>query len=140
MNTDPAAVAFETVDYAIKNNCDVAIIDTAGRLHTKGHLMQELSKIKRSVGKRMDGAPQDVLLVLDATTGQNAVEQARHFTDATEVTCLALTKLDGTAKGGVAIGISDQFKIPIRYIGVGEGIDQIQLFDKIQFVETLFQD
>ncbi len=140
MNTDPAAVAFETVDYAIKNNCDVAIIDTAGRLHTKGHLMQELSKIKRSVGKRMDGAPHDVLLVLDATTGQNAVEQARHFTDATEVTCLALTKLDGTAKGGVAIGISDQFKIPIRYIGVGEGVDQIQLFDKIQFVETLFQD
>lgn len=140
MNTDPAAVAFETVDYAIKNNCDVAIIDTAGRLHTKGHLMQELSKIKRSVGKRMDGAPHDVLLVLDATTGQNAVEQARHFTDATEVTCLALTKLDGTAKGGVAIGISDQFKIPIRYIGVGEGVDQIQLFDKIQFIETLFQD
>ena len=140
MNTDPAAVAFETVDYAIKNNCDIAIIDTAGRLHTKGHLMQELSKIKRSVGKRMDGAPHDVLLVLDATTGQNAVEQARHFTEATEVTCLALTKLDGTAKGGVAIGISDQFKIPIRYIGVGEGIDQIQIFDKIQFVETLFQD
>jgi fused signal recognition particle receptor len=140
MNTDPAAVAFETVDYAIKNNCDVAIIDTAGRLHTKSHLMQELSKIKRSVGKRMDGAPHDVLLVLDATTGQNAVEQARHFTDATEVTCLALTKLDGSAKGGVAIGISDQFQIPIKYIGVGEGIDQIQLFDKVQYVETLFQD
>jgi fused signal recognition particle receptor len=140
MNTDPAAVAFETVDYAIKNQCDVAIIDTAGRLHTKSHLMQELSKIKRSVGKRMDGAPHDVLLVLDATTGQNAVEQARHFTNATEVTCLALTKLDGTAKGGVAIGISDQFQIPIRYIGVGEGIDQIQLFDKIQFVETLFEN
>jgi fused signal recognition particle receptor len=128
------------VDYAIKNNCDVAIIDTAGRLHTKSHLMQELSKIKRSVGKRMDGAPHDVLLVLDATTGQNAVEQARHFTDATEVTCLALTKLDGSAKGGVAIGISDQFQIPIKYIGVGEGIDQIQLFDKVQYVETLFQD
>jgi fused signal recognition particle receptor len=102
--------------------------------------MQELSKIKRSVGKRMDGAPHDVLLVLDATTGQNAVEQARHFTDATEVTCLALTKLDGSAKGGVAIGISDQFQIPIKYIGVGEGIDQIQLFDKVQYVETLFQD
>lgn len=139
MEADPAAVAFETVDYAIKNQCDVAIIDTAGRLHTKHHLMQELSKIKRSVGKRMDGAPHDVLLVLDATTGQNAIEQAKHFTEATEVTCLALTKLDGTAKGGVAIGITDQFKIPIRYIGVGEGIDQLQLFDKTEFVHSLFR-
>jgi fused signal recognition particle receptor len=139
MEADPAAVAFETVDYAIKNQCDVAIIDTAGRLHTKHHLMQELSKIKRSVGKRMDGAPHDVLLVLDATTGQNAIEQAKHFTEATEVTCLALTKLDGSAKGGVAIGITDQFKIPIRYIGVGEGIDQLQLFDKTAFVKSLFR-
>jgi len=139
MEADPAAVAFETVDYAIKNQCDVAIIDTAGRLHTKHHLMQELSKIKRSVGKRMDGAPHDVLLVLDATTGQNAIEQAKHFTEATEVSCLALTKLDGTAKGGVAIGITDQFKIPIRYIGVGEGIDQLQLFDKTEFVHSLFR-
>ncbi|RME04298.1 MAG: signal recognition particle-docking protein FtsY, partial [Bacteroidetes bacterium] len=104
MNTDPAAVAYETTDYAIKNNCDVAIIDTAGRLHTKVNLMNELGKIKRSVGKRLEGAPHDVLLVLDATTGQNAIEQAKQFTAATEVTCLALTKLDGTAKGGVAIG------------------------------------
>jgi fused signal recognition particle receptor len=101
--------------------------------------MQELSKIKRSVGKRMDGAPHDVLLVLDATTGQNAIEQAKHFTEATDVTCLALTKLDGTAKGGVAIGITDQFRIPIRYIGVGEGIDQLQLFDKTEFVKSLFR-
>ncbi|MEM1220808.1 MAG: signal recognition particle-docking protein FtsY, partial [Bacteroidota bacterium] len=120
MNTDPAAVAYETVQYAQNNNCDVAIIDTAGRLHTKINLMKELSKIKRSVSKKMESAPHDVLLVLDATTGQNAIEQAKHFTEATEVSCLALTKLDGTAKGGVAIGISDQFKIPIKYIGVGE--------------------
>lgn len=139
MNTDPAAVAFETVQYAIKQNCDIAIIDTAGRLHTKLHLMQELTKIKRSIAKKMEGAPHDVLLVLDATTGQNAIEQARRFTEATEVTALALTKLDGTAKGGVAIGISDQFKIPIRYIGVGEGIDQLQVFQTERFVQTLFE-
>ncbi|MFM8450063.1 MAG: signal recognition particle-docking protein FtsY [Haliscomenobacter sp.] len=139
MNTDPAAVAFETVQFAIKQNCDIAIIDTAGRLHTKLHLMQELTKIKRSIAKKMEGAPHDVLLVLDATTGQNAIEQARRFTEATEVTALALTKLDGTAKGGVAIGISDQFKIPIRYIGVGEGIDQLQVFQTERFVQTLFE-
>ena len=139
MNTDPAAVAYETVEYAIDNNCDVAIIDTAGRLHTKINLMKELTKIKRSVGKKLDGAPHDVLLVLDATTGQNAIEQAKHFTDATDVTCLALTKLDGTAKGGVAIGISDQFKVPIKYIGVGEAIEQLQVFNKRAFVDSLFE-
>lgn len=138
MYTDPAAVAFETVDYAVENNCDVAIIDTAGRLHTKINLMKELSKIKRSVSKRLPGAPHDVLLVLDATTGQNAIEQATHFTKATDVSSLAITKLDGTAKGGVAIGISDQFKIPIKYIGVGEGIEQLQIFNKRAFVESLF--
>ncbi|MCP3930574.1 MAG: signal recognition particle-docking protein FtsY [Bacteroidetes bacterium] len=138
MNTDPAAVAYETVSYAIENNCDVAIIDTAGRLHTKINLMRELGKIKRSLGKRLEGAPHEVLLVLDATTGQNAIEQARHFTNATEVTALALTKLDGTAKGGVAIGISDQFKVPIKYIGIGEAIDKLQIFNKRVFVDSLF--
>lgn len=138
MHTDPAAVAFETVKYALDNDCDVAIIDTAGRLHTKINLMKELTKIRRSVGKCMEGAPHEVLLVLDATTGQNAFEQAKHFTDATEVSALALTKLDGTAKGGVAIGISDQFKVPIKYIGVGEGIEQLQVFNKRAFVESLF--
>ncbi len=140
MHTDPAAVAYETVKYAIDNDCDVAIIDTAGRLHTKKHLMSELTKIKRSIGKKMASAPHEVLLVLDATTGQNAIEQATHFTNATEVTALALTKLDGTAKGGVAIGISDQFKVPIKYLGVGEGIDQIQIFNKRAFVDSLFKD
>lgn len=139
MNTDPAAVAYETVDYALNNDCDVAIIDTAGRLHTKINLMNELSKIKRSASKRLDGSPHDVLLVLDATTGQNAIEQAKQFTAATDVTCLALTKLDGTAKGGVAIGISDQFKIPIKYIGIGEQMDQLQVFNKRAFVESLFK-
>jgi fused signal recognition particle receptor len=140
MNTDPAAVAYETVDYARKNNCDVAIIDTAGRLHTKFNLMKELSKIKRSVTKALPGAPHQVLLVLDATTGQNAIEQARAFTEATDVTSLALTKLDGTAKGGVAIGITDQFRVPIRYIGVGEGIEHLQVFNKRAFVDSLFGD
>ncbi|MFT4667304.1 MAG: fused signal recognition particle receptor [Polaribacter sp.] len=139
MNTDPAAVAYETVEYAIKNNCDVAIVDTAGRLHNKVGLMNELTKIKKSMTKKLDGAPHDVMLVLDATTGQNAIEQATHFTAATEVSCLALTKLDGTAKGGVAIGISDQFKIPIKYIGVGEGIEQLQVFNKRAFVESFFK-
>ncbi len=139
MKTDPAAVAYETVQYAINNDCDVAIIDTAGRLHTKKHLMAELTKIKRSIGKKMKTAPHEVLLVLDATTGQNAIEQATHFTNATEVTALALTKLDGTAKGGVAIGISDQFKIPIKYLGVGEGIEQLQIFNKRAFVDSLFK-
>lgn len=139
MNTDPAAVAYETVEFAVNNNCDVAIIDTAGRLHTKINLMKELSKIKRSIGKKLDGAPHEVLLVLDATTGQNAIEQAKHFTNATEVSALAMTKLDGTAKGGVVIGISDQFKIPIKYIGVGEQIDQLQIFNKRAFVNSLFE-
>ncbi|MEN0002504.1 MAG: signal recognition particle-docking protein FtsY [Bacteroidota bacterium] len=139
MNTDPAAVAYETVNYAIANKCDVAIIDTAGRLHTKINLMRELTKIKRSVSKKMETAPHEVLLVLDATTGQNAIEQAKHFTQATDVTALALTKLDGTAKGGVAIGISDVFKVPIKYIGVGEGIEQLQVFNKRAFVDSLFE-
>lgn len=139
MNTDPAAVAYETVNKAMKEGHDVAIIDTAGRLHTKINLMNELGKIKRSIGKCMEGAPHEVLLVLDATTGQNAIEQARHFTNATEVSALALTKLDGTAKGGVAIGISDQFKVPIKYIGVGEGIGQLQVFNKRAFVDSLFE-
>ncbi len=139
MNADPAAVAYETVNKAIEEDFDIAIIDTAGRLHTKINLMQELSKIKRSVSKRLPDAPHEVLLVLDATTGQNAIEQATHFTAATDVTALALTKLDGTAKGGVAIGISDQFKVPIRYIGVGEGINQLQIFNKRAFVDAFFQ-
>ncbi|MBN8681780.1 MAG: signal recognition particle-docking protein FtsY [Chitinophagales bacterium] len=138
MNADPAAVAFETVNYAVENNCDICIIDTAGRLHNKSHLMQELGKIHRSIDKKLPGAPHDVLLVLDASTGQNAQEQARHFTEVAPITCLALTKLDGTAKGGVAISISDQFKIPIRYIGVGESIHQLQIFNKKAFVESLF--
>lgn len=139
MNTDPAAVAFETMQKGIDENYDVIIIDTAGRLHNKIHLMNELSKMKKSVTKNMDSAPHDVLLVLDATTGQNAIEQATKFTEATEVSCLALTKLDGTAKGGVAIGITDQFKIPIKYIGVGEGIEQLQVFNKKAFVDSLFK-
>ena len=138
MNTDPAAVAYETTQYAQNNNMDVAIIDTAGRLHTKIGLMDELSKIKRSIEKKYPGAPHEVLLVLDATTGQNAIEQAKHFTAATNVTALALTKLDGSAKGGVVLGISDQFKIPIKYIGVGEGISQLQVFNKRAFVDSLF--
>jgi len=139
MNTDPAAVAYETVTYAHTYEMDVAIIDTAGRLHNKIHLMKELSKIKNSINKKMPGAPHEVLLVLDATTGQNAIEQAKAFTAATDVTALALTKLDGTAKGGVAIGISDQFKIPIKYIGVGEGMDHLQVFNKRAFVDSLFK-
>ncbi len=138
MQSDPAAVAFETVQHAIRHNLDIAIIDTAGRLHTKLNLMRELSKIKRSVAKALDGAPHEVLLVLDASTGQNAFEQCSKFTEATEVSDLALTKLDGTAKGGVVLGISDQFKIPIRYIGVGEGIEQLQIFNKKAFVDSLF--
>jgi fused signal recognition particle receptor len=139
MNADPAAVAFEAVQQGIRAGSDVVLIDTAGRLHNKVNLMNELSKIKRSVDKSMPGAPHDVMLVLDATTGQNAIEQARHFTAATEVSCLALTKLDGSAKGGVALGISDQFKIPIRYIGVGEGIEMLQVFNKEVFVKALFE-
>jgi len=140
MNTDPAAVAYETVQYAINNDCHVCIIDTAGRLHTKKHLMTELTKIKNSINKKAPGAPHEVMLVLDATTGQNAVEQAKAFTAATDVTSLAMTKLDGSAKGGVVLSISDQFKIPIKYIGVGEGIEQLQVFNKKKFVESLFAD
>ncbi len=138
MNSDPAAVAYETVQHAINTDADIVLIDTAGRLHTKLYLMKELSKIKGSINKKSLGAPHEVMLVLDATTGQNAIEQATKFTEATDVTCLALTKLDGTAKGGVAIGISDQFKIPIKYIGVGEGIDHLQVFNKQAFVDSLF--
>ncbi len=139
MNTDPAAVAYETVQYAMNNDVDVCIIDTAGRLHTKKHLMTELTKINASINKKLPGAPHEVLLVLDATTGQNAIEQANKFTEATHVTSLAMTKLDGSAKGGVVLGISDQFKIPIKYIGVGEGIEQLQVFNKGAFVEALFE-
>jgi len=138
MHTDPAAVAYETVQYAQNNDTNVCIIDTAGRLHTKKHLMEELTKIKTSINKKLPGAPHEVLLVLDATTGQNAIEQAKAFTAATEVTSLALTKLDGSAKGGVVLSISDQFKIPIKYIGVGEGIEQLQVFNRKAFVDSLF--
>ncbi len=138
MHTDPAAVAYETVNYAMENDCDICIVDTAGRLHNKKGLMEELSKIKRSMGKKLEGAPHDVMLVLDATTGQNAIEQCRQFSEATEVKSLALTKLDGTAKGGVAIGITDQFQIPIKYIGIGEGIHQLQIFNEKAFVDSLF--
>lgn len=138
MNADPAAVAYETTQFALNGSYDVAIIDTAGRLHTKKHLMTELTKIKNSIGKKLPGAPHEILLVLDATTGQNAIEQARHFTEATDVSALALTKLDGTAKGGVVLGISDIFKIPIKYIGVGEGMEQLQVFNKEAFVGSLF--
>ena len=139
MNADPAAVAYEATKFAVDNNYDVAIIDTAGRLHTKVGLMNELGKIKRSIDKALPDAPHEVLLVLDATTGQNAIEQCRQFTEVTQVSALALTKLDGTAKGGVAIAITDQFKVPIKYIGVGETIDKLQLFDKNAFVASLFK-
>lgn len=138
MNTDPAAVAYESVAHAIKEKYDVVIIDTAGRLHTKINLMNELGKIRRSIDKALPGAPHDVILVLDATTGQNAIEQCKQFSAATEVQSLALTKLDGTAKGGVALGISDQFRIPIKYIGLGEGMHQLLVFNKQAFVESLF--
>ena len=138
MDTDPAAVAFEAVKYGAENNADVVIIDTAGRLHNKINLMNELSKIKLVMDKQVLGAPHEVLLVLDASTGQNAFEQAKQFTAATEVTSLALTKLDGTAKGGVVIGISDQFSIPVKYIGVGEQMNDLQLFDSKNYVESLF--
>jgi fused signal recognition particle receptor len=138
MNTDPASVAFDAVKQAVDMNADVVIIDTAGRLHTKVNLMNELSKIKRVIQKFIPEAPHDVMLVLDGSTGQNAVIQAREFTKATEVTSLAITKLDGTAKGGVVIGVSDQFQIPVRYIGVGEKQDDLQVFNPQMFVETLF--
>lgn len=137
-DADPASVAFDTLKSAEAKNADVVIIDTAGRLHNKKHLMDELSKIKRVMQKVYPNAPHDVMLVLDASTGQNALEQAKQFTKATDVSCLALTKLDGTAKGGVVLGISDQFKIPIRYIGVGEGMEQLQIFNRKEFVNALF--
>jgi len=138
MNADPAAVAFDTVKSAQSQGFDVVIIDTAGRLHNKINLMNELMKIRRVIQKVIPEAPHEVLLVLDASTGQNAIEQARQFTAATEVNALALTKLDGTAKGGVAIGISDQFKIPVKYIGIGEKIEDLQIFDRFEFVDSLF--
>ena len=139
MGSDPASVAFDTLTSALKQNADVVIIDTAGRLHNKVNLMNELTKIKRVMQKVITDAPHEVLLVLDGSTGQNAFEQAKHFTLATEVTSLAVTKLDGTAKGGVVIGISDQFKIPVKYIGVGEGIDDLQVFNKHEFVDSFFK-
>jgi fused signal recognition particle receptor len=139
MNTDPSAVAFDTVKKAVELNADVVIIDTAGRLHTKVNLMNELTKIKRVIQKFIPDAPHDVMLVLDGSTGQNAFIQAQEFTKATEVTSLAITKLDGTAKGGVVIGISDQFKIPVKYIGVGEKIEDLQIFNKTEFVDSLFK-
>ncbi|MFM8431213.1 MAG: signal recognition particle-docking protein FtsY, partial [Bacteroidota bacterium] len=138
MGSDPASVAFDTIQSAVAQKADVAIIDTAGRLHNKINLMNELSKIKRVMQKVIPEAPHEVLLVLDASTGQNAVEQARQFTLATEVNALALTKLDGTAKGGVVIGISDEFRIPVKYIGVGEKLHDLQAFDRVAFVDSLF--
>ncbi len=138
MGSDPASVAFDTLKSAVSQDADVVIIDTAGRLHNKVNLMNELTKIKRVMQKVIDDAPHDVLLVLDGSTGQNAFEQAKQFTKATEVTSLAVTKLDGTAKGGVVIGISDQFQIPVKYIGVGEGIDDLQVFNKHEFVDSFF--
>lgn len=138
MGSDPASVAFDTLKSAISQNADVVLIDTAGRLHNKVNLMNELTKIKRVMQKLIPDAPHDVLLVLDGSTGQNAFEQAKQFTAATEVTSLAVTKLDGTAKGGVVIGISDQFQIPVKYIGVGEGMEDLQVFNKFEFVDSFF--
>ena len=140
MGSDPASVAFDTLSSAKANNADVVIIDTAGRLHNKINLMNELSKIKKVMEKVIPGAPHEVLLVLDGSTGQNAFEQAKQFTAATEVNALAITKLDGTAKGGVVIGISDQFKTPVKYIGLGEGIEDLQIFRRKEFVDSLFGD
>jgi len=139
MGSDPASVAFDTLQSAVSQNADIVIIDTAGRLHNKVNLMNELTKVKRVMQKVVEDAPHDVLLVLDGSTGQNAFEQAKQFTAATEVTSLAVTKLDGTAKGGVVIGISDQFQIPVKYIGVGEGIEDLQVFNKIEFVDSFFK-
>lgn len=139
MNTDPAAVAFEAAKYGVDNNADVVIIDTAGRLHTKVNLMNELTKIKKVIQRFIPDAPHEVMLVLDGSTGQNAFIQATEFTKATEVTSLAITKLDGTAKGGVVIGISDQFKIPVKYIGVGEKVTDLQVFNKTEFVDSFFK-
>ena len=139
MNADPASVAFDTLESAVAKGADVAIIDTAGRLHNKVNLMNELTKIRRVMDKVVPGAPHEILLVLDASTGKNAIEQAKQFVKATEVNALALTKLDGTAKGGVVIGISDQFKIPVKYIGVGEGMEDLQVFNRTEFVDSLFK-
>jgi fused signal recognition particle receptor len=140
MGSDPASVAYDTVKSAVAGDYDVVIIDTAGRLHNKINLMTELTKIKRVMEKVKPGAPQEVLLVLDGSTGQNAFEQAKQFTAATDVTALAITKLDGTAKGGVVIGISDQFKIPVKYIGIGEKMEDLQVFDRVEFVDSLFSE
>ncbi|MCF8229504.1 MAG: signal recognition particle-docking protein FtsY [Bacteroidales bacterium] len=140
MGSDPASVAYDTLNSAIKSDADVVIIDTAGRLHNKVNLMNELSKVKRVMQKLIADAPHEILLILDASTGQNAIEQARQFTAATEVNAIALTKLDGTAKGGVVLGISDQFKIPVKYIGVGEKIEDLQIFNRFEFVDSLFSN
>ena len=138
MGSDPASVAYDTLESAVTQNADVVIIDTAGRLHNKVNLMNELTKVKRVMQKVIPDTPNEVLLILDGSTGQNAFEQAKQFTAATEVTSLAVTKLDGTAKGGVVIGISDQFQIPVKYIGIGEGIEDLQVFNKIEFVDSFF--
>ena len=139
MNTDPSAVAFDTIKHGVEQGADLVIVDTAGRLHTKVNLMNELSKIKRVMQKFIPEAPHEIMLVLDGSTGQNAFIQAQEFTKATEVSALAITKLDGTAKGGVVIGISDQFKIPVKYIGVGEQVNDLQVFNKAEFVDSLFK-
>ncbi|HRW21323.1 MAG TPA: signal recognition particle-docking protein FtsY, partial [Bacteroidales bacterium] len=140
MGSDPASVAYDTLSKAKNNNADVVIIDTAGRLHNKINLMNELAKLKRVMQKLIPDAPHEILLILDGSTGQNAFEQAKQFTKATEVNALAVTKLDGTAKGGVVIGVSDQFKIPVKYIGIGEGIDDLQIFNRREFVDSLFKE
>ncbi len=140
MGADPASVAYETMEYAVKNEVDVVIVDTAGRLHNKVSLMNELGKIKRVMQKVIPGAPHEILLILDGSTGQNAFEQAKQFTTTTEVNALAITKLDGTAKGGVVLGVSDQFNIPVKYIGVGEKMEDLQIFDREAFVQTLFKE
>jgi fused signal recognition particle receptor len=137
MGSDPSAVAFEAVQQAIAKDVDILIIDTAGRLHNKAHLMEELSKIKRVISKQISDAPHEVLLVLDGSTGQNALEQAKHFTAATQITALAITKLDGTAKGGIVLGIANQFNIPVKYIGVGERMEDLQIFNKEAFVDSI---
>ena len=138
MGSDPASVAYDTLASAVSTDADVVIIDTAGRLHNKVNLMNELSKIRRVMQKVLPDAPHEILLILDGSTGQNAFEQAKQFTLATEVNALALTKLDGTAKGGVVIGISDQFRIPVKYIGIGEKMEDLQVFDRVEFVDSLF--
>ena len=138
MGSDPSAVAFEAVQQGVARGMDVVIIDTAGRLHNKAHLMEELGRLRRTIAKKMPGAPHEVLLVLDGSTGQNALEQAKHFTAATDVSAIAVTKLDGTAKGGVVLGIAAQFKIPVKYIGVGEKMQDLQIFNKTEFVDSLF--